>query len=201
MPRPRPGFHVFTLSIDEKALDEMSRTLEHRAFEELVGGREVLELSPAGLAGLREALAGFVRGYTEPAALSEGLLRVLVATREPGPPAEGPRARDRALRRSLEMVEAHERGGLSVTDLCRETGVSRRTLENAFRERFALSPKSYMMARRLQRARRELVRSPGGRTVTQVAGAWGFTHMSQFAGLYRRQFGELPSETLRAARS
>jgi len=33
--------------------------------------------------------------------------------------------------------------------------------------------------------------------VTDVANSWGFWHMGQFAADFRRQFGELPSETVR----
>ena len=32
--------------------------------------------------------------------------------------------------------------------------------------------------------------------VADIANGWGFWHMGQFAADYRRQFGELPSETL-----
>jgi AraC family transcriptional regulator, ethanolamine operon transcriptional activator len=33
-------------------------------------------------------------------------------------------------------------------------------------------------------------------TIGDIANTWGFWHMGQFAADYRRQFGELPSETL-----
>jgi AraC family ethanolamine operon transcriptional activator len=32
--------------------------------------------------------------------------------------------------------------------------------------------------------------------IADVANRWGFWHMGQFAADYRRQFGELPSETV-----
>ena len=39
---------------------------------------------------------------------------------------------------------------------------------------------------------------PGdGTTVTAVAARWGFASPSQFAGRYRRTYGQLPSHTLR----
>jgi AraC-like DNA-binding protein len=36
--------------------------------------------------------------------------------------------------------------------------------------------------------------------ITEAAAEWGFWHMGKFAADYRRQFGELPSETLRRTR-
>jgi AraC family ethanolamine operon transcriptional activator len=45
--------------------------------------------------------------------------------------------------------------------------------------------------------RRELVPTTPPVKVVDVANRWGFWHMGQLAADYRRQFGELPSETLR----
>ena len=35
------------------------------------------------------------------------------------------------------------------------------------------------------------------RTVSEIAGGWGFTHMGRFSHYYSDRFGELPSDTLR----
>ena len=51
------------------------------------------------------------------------------------------------------------------------------------------------------RVRAELKRPGDEPSVTLAANRWGFHHLSQFASLYTRKFGELPSETLRAAKS
>jgi AraC family ethanolamine operon transcriptional activator len=60
-----------------------------------------------------------------------------------------------------------------------------------------VTPKAYLQAERLKRVRRGL-READARTaqVTDVANAWGFWHMGQFAADYRKLFGELPSQTL-----
>jgi len=54
-----------------------------------------------------------------------------------------------------------------------------------------------MMARRLGGARSDLKRAGDDLSVTRAANHWGFHHMSQFAALYRRYFGERPRETRR----
>ena len=55
-----------------------------------------------------------------------------------------------------------------------------------------------MLARRLGEVRAELRQDHAGQSITHIANQWGFHHLSRFAALYRRQFGELPSETIRA---
>lgn len=102
------------------------------------------------------------------------------------------------MRRSLELIDVSAREPLSVVDLCRAAGVSRRTLEYAFQQRFGLSPKAYMLARRLAGARAELRQDTDALSITRIANRWGFDHLSRFAAFYRRQFAELPSETIRA---
>ena len=54
---------------------------------------------------------------------------------------------------------------------------------------------------RLQQVRRRLLDAAPGETVTSLATQWGFFHLGRFSGLYRRQFGESPSETLRRSRA
>jgi len=48
---------------------------------------------------------------------------------------------------------------------------------------------------RLNGVKRELRRGQG-ESVQDVAARWGFWHHGEFAAAYRRQFGELPSQTL-----
>lgn len=86
----------------------------------------------------------------------------------------------------------------SVTDLCRVTGVSERTLEYAFREVMGLSPVTYLIRLRLHRARQGLLKGTHGTTtVTAEAVNWGFWHFGAFSRAYKECFGELPSDTLR----
>jgi AraC family ethanolamine operon transcriptional activator len=92
-------------------------------------------------------------------------------------------------------------GLITIADLCRATRLSRRTLHYAFKEHFGVTPKAYLTAIRLEGVRRELVPQDTPVKVADVANHWGFWHMGHFAADYRRQFGELPSESLRRRRS
>lgn len=79
--------------------------------------------------------------------------------------------------------------------MCAAADVSWRTLNYAFRELIGVTPKQYLQATRLDGVRRELHRRGTRAMITDIANHWGFWHMGQFAADYRRQFGELPSET------
>jgi AraC-like DNA-binding protein len=61
-----------------------------------------------------------------------------------------------------------------------------------------MSPGRYLRARRMQLARRALRRAdPSETNVARVAQQYGFGEPARFAALYRAQFGELPSTTLK----
>lgn len=105
--------------------------------------------------------------------------------------------RHKALRRALQVLEHSDTPHLSVADLCKASSASLSTLNRAFLEEFGVAPKAYMRARRLAGVQRALVNARTGTTVTNIANQWGFWHMSMFAADYKKQFGELPSETLK----
>lgn len=102
------------------------------------------------------------------------------------------RARDYVLSQPDQMI--------SIVDLCENLHVSRRTLQNCFQKVLGVCPGTYLKALRLNAVRRAL-RNPDSDSVTvqDVAAAWGFWHMSQFAADYRNMFSELPSETLKSS--
>ena len=85
----------------------------------------------------------------------------------------------------------------SVHDICNAFKVNERTLLRIFMQWYGISPKQYLLSLRLNRVRKELFQaSPLQKKVTDIANCWDFWHMGHFAMLYKRQFGELPSETL-----
>ena len=99
------------------------------------------------------------------------------------------------------FIESHLDAPLGLETLARETGVSPRTLEYAFRRVYDTTPLNFIKVRRLHAARRRLLESDDPElTVTKVALGYGFQHFSYFARDYRLLFGELPSNTLQRAR-
>ncbi len=108
-----------------------------------------------------------------------------------------PAFRDRALRMTIEWLEATSEIPLTVLDLCKKTGFSGPTLYRAFMDEFGVGPKRYLQVRRLTEVRRDLKSECAGQSISDIANHWGFWHMGSFAAAYKTQFDELPSETLR----
>jgi len=108
------------------------------------------------------------------------------------------RARDMAVRRSLEFLEQCDLTELSLQRLLDQSHVSERTLDYAYRDRLGTSPAAFIKQYRLVKARAALRRAELGElTVGDIAAETGFSHLGQFSTDYRRAFGELPKETLR----
>lgn len=103
--------------------------------------------------------------------------------------------RYKTLQRALGFIDEHLRDNITVTEVCRASATSIRTLQRTFLEELGTSPKQYIQLAKFAAARRDLLTSNEDTPIGQVALCWGFWHMGQFAQDYRRLYGELPSET------
>jgi AraC-like DNA-binding protein len=114
--------------------------------------------------------------------------------REPGriPPA--------AVRRAAEFIDSSADQPITAADIAAQAGVTLRALQYAFRRHYGVTPTGYLRRVRLERAHAELrAADPASDlTVAGVAHSWGWLSASHFTTLYRRQYGELPSRTLRS---
>jgi AraC-like DNA-binding protein len=137
-----------------------------------------------------------------PALAVEVLEHLLAAIGEAHPfvPDRGGRTRQRhgqVVKLAEEYALAQQGSRLCVSDLCRASGVSERTLEYAFRDVLGLTPMAYLTRLRLHRVRHALLNAePDSTTVATEALRWGFWHFGDFARAYHDCFGELPSQTL-----
>ncbi|MEW1963593.1 AraC family transcriptional regulator [Microbacterium sp. NPDC077644] len=104
------------------------------------------------------------------------------------------------VRRALEIIDDAPQDVVSVVELARAVGVSARALQAAFREHLSESPGQYVRRARLRGAHRDLLAPEVTSSVASVAAKWGFAHLGRFADSYAREYGQLPSETLRRAR-
>ena len=101
-------------------------------------------------------------------------------------------------KRVTAYIEANAGRELTLSDLVEVSGMSARTLYSRFSEACGTGPMAYLKRVRLGRCRQDLLAAgPDTVFVGDVAAKWGFYHLSSFARDYRRQFGELPSATLR----
>jgi AraC family ethanolamine operon transcriptional activator len=109
--------------------------------------------------------------------------------------------RQEIIRCCKELLEQRNGKTVLVSDLAAAATVSERTLQTVFKEYFGVGPVRYLKLKQLHRIRRALQESdPAAVSVTDVLARHEEWQFGRFASRYRRLFGELPSETLRAKR-
>lgn len=107
-----------------------------------------------------------------------------------------------AVLRAEAYVRAHPEVTVPVSQLSHVVGLSERGLRDAFYSIRGMGPKRSMLEERLHAVRRVLRDGqPSGLTVTEVAATFRFYELGRFAGVYKRTFGEAPSDTLRRSNS
>ncbi|PWC12311.1 hypothetical protein B4923_10715 [Brenneria roseae subsp. americana] len=106
----------------------------------------------------------------------------------------------RVVRSAQEALIENRSMPLTMDELCLMTHTSRRTLQNCFEVVTGQSPAVFLKNMRLNGVKRTLVTSREPLNISDVASQWGFWHLSQFTADYKRLFGELPSQTLKAIR-
>ena len=207
-----PGFQVFTLTFPLGYLEQLANSLEMQGCRNIVASHEEALVGDATrvkfLRHRLRAVRRTLRTTTEPAGLSffaeqikEDIPRTLLATIKSSTTTMKKPSQDkriRALQRARDFIRHAGGDPIRMSDLCKITGASERTLEYAFKDSYGVTPKMFIKAYRLNGVRRQLRRAnPQAARITDIANGWGFWHMGQFAADYRRLFGELPSATLR----
>jgi AraC-like DNA-binding protein len=103
------------------------------------------------------------------------------------------------VRRAKAYIDAHSVGPIALADIAQAARLSPRGLQYAFRTATGRTPMQYVRRVRLDAARVELrAADPSVETVAAVAARWGFSNLGRFAAMYRGEFGEPPSATLRS---
>lgn len=206
--RSYTGFQFYPLSVPETVLARLAEQLEldwvasgeervvrcdARRMDQLrQRAAEVILVCATGLDGARQ---------NELDRLMEELVVDLLCALDAGEVDRGrpmARARREALDKVIGVVESDSNEAWRVSELCELAGVSRRTLQYAFEERYGVSPKQYLKARRLVEVKRQLQAAADKRIpVSEVASRFGFWHKGQFAADFKSHFGCLPSQVAR----
>lgn len=100
-----------------------------------------------------------------------------------------------AKRRVLEMIDAALDTRLTIEMLAREVGLSPAHFARAFKETLGRAPHQYLLAQRLERARRLLEST--ALTLSDIAQRTGFADQAHFTRLFKRAFGTTPGALLR----
>ena len=208
--RTPADLRMINLQIPEARLRAALRTMSGQEFEQLVPGSRRMTLPMETISRLTMIAQHVLRDSLDHSIKVDADVRkyeaeeFLVTTLVTGltehldlRPERGRKNRLEYVRLARDYIESHLDAPLGLETLAREVGVSRRTLEAAFREVFDTTPLRYQKIRRLNAARRRLRAGRGpALKVTDVALACGFEHLSYFAQDYRTLFAEYPSETL-----
>jgi AraC-like DNA-binding protein len=97
----------------------------------------------------------------------------------------------------LEWIQANLDRQIQLHDLEERSGYSQRSLRNMFQDRFGCGPIHWIRSQRLEAARARLLDPEQNDTVSTIALAHGYQHLSQFSRDFQASYGMKPSELLR----
>ena len=203
------GFKIYTVSISEEIIEERLYREGSDSLTAKFNDGGVLTCVPETIHGLSSLLeqvtsdlsvvSGCFQGQKSQHQLREDLMDHIVDIMyfgEQGNVSSPFRKRARLMKRIESWAVESDPENQSVQALCQTFKVSERSLRRDFQDWYGVSPKQYLMAIRLNGVRKELCQTDSSTlNISDIANNWGFWHMGGFANFYRRQFGELPSET------
>jgi AraC family transcriptional regulator len=96
------------------------------------------------------------------------------------------------LRRATDFMEANLHQTISLEDIAVQTGLSRMYFASQFRRSTGLSPHTYLLTRRLERAKELLAADTP--SLLDVAIAVGFQSQSHFTAVFRKLVGSTPGQ-------
>ena len=99
----------------------------------------------------------------------------------------------------VDWIRANLQRPLTLTDLQERSHYSTRQLQHLFKSRLNCSPMDFVRRERLGHAMDRLDSAGPDESVTTIARACGYRHLSNFSSDFRRQFGYSPSQVLRAS--
>lgn len=186
-------------SLFEKMVEKITGTnlMKFRPQDRLRLKADEYQTKSSHLVTLLRSAQAMIRQHNELdyGALDAEILKTIILGALPAGLLEQKPRRSKIARKAEKYIRENLRRSLTISELCQVTGSSERTLFLGFKERYGVSPKSFIQMMRLNAVRRELSLNTPANAVTDTALGWGFDHLGRFSEQYRRMFGELPSET------
>lgn len=206
------GMQLLSVTFERELFEQaLAQTAEAKEIAALLR-QPVIRVSPKGFAETRHRLLSmFAQALTSEApagawehALEQAMLDELLQLMTD--PACDKQQRSQSSTRSFIVEKCHRllaaqmTSAPSVSDMCEQLQVSRRTLQNSFHAVAETTPLNYLRSVRLNGVRRTLMSTRAAQlSIGDAAAQWGFYHLSHFAAEYFELFAELPSHTTRAA--
>jgi len=184
----------------ETLTHERMRTIEFDTGVDLTGpvGNAIWQHAQLML-GAAEAAGGMPDAYR--VRLMDGLTALLLSSlassvasafQRPAPSAD-----PAAVRRAQDFMAANAERAISMADIAAVSGVSLRSLQDAYRKSRDMTLGEGLLSLRLERFRESLIERGNPASVADAAFSAGFGHLGRAAAAYRERYGEAPSETLR----
>ncbi len=202
------GMRIFCIDMEAELLvDDGPGTREIRVVRDADRTDDLKDLIVAGIEAFTHL--GAPTDFGAAASAYCGSLSELVWRLASTEHSDAPRTRRRGRRqafavyhRARELLARAPADGASIVGICRAVGVSRRSLECAFRTVIGMSPAHYVRTLQLNRVRRDLLSAEhADSSIGVIAARHGVWHWSRFSQSYRTMFGELPSQTRRRLRA
>lgn len=92
---------------------------------------------------------------------------------------------------AIEYIESHITEPLNIQAICRELHITKSHLDNLFAKHLKITPKKYVLSKKLTIAQREL---HSGLKPMDIYLKLGFTDYTTFYRAYKRHFGHAPSD-------
>ena len=127
------------------------------------------------------------------AALAYFLLIITMLRRQSRPwESSGSIAAGHRVSRAMGFIEEHFSDPITIEDIVSHSHVSRRHFFRLFEQAIGVAPMGYLKKLRLQKAASLLLTT--NRSVTRVAFDCGFNDSNYFSSMYRKEFGNSPSQ-------
>ncbi len=203
------GVNYVTLVADVTLLDQEAIRLTGRPFSSLIRSqrvrinrqdqRHLVQMVSTLMHALKNGSQSPATGWQE--LREKQLIEKLVLSIHPqdGGKINVPNRRQIA-RKAEQLIRKHLRQHLNVEQICSILGCSVRSLHLGFKERYGITPVKYARIMALNGVSRDLHNLPPAATISDVAMAWGFSHLGRFSQQYRQLFTELPSVTVERGR-
>lgn len=105
---------------------------------------------------------------------------------------------NKTLRMAIDYIHAHLQDDISLLDLAHVTGVSVRKLQYDFTRAFGVGPMTLIRREKLKRINKELKEARiDGTSIAEIAARWSFFDRGYLTRIYKKEFGETPSDTCR----
>jgi AraC family transcriptional regulator len=131
--------------------------------------------------------------------IAEGMARRLLVMNDHGTPKADPpyRLSERQMRRVREFVEANLAADVRLEQMARTCGLGIKTFLRSFKTTCGTSPYQYVIAVRVERAKRLLEEQSIG--LAEIALRCGFAHQEHLTRVFRHRVGQTPGRYRRLA--